>query len=117
MRRAKSPERIVDEIEYLSKTYGSRFFWLTDDNLGMGERTLTMCQEIIDRDLDVTWFSQLRCDDIVRRRHVIPYLRDAGCVWVLLGLDNPREEVLRSWHRKGLTRVLPRKPLNYSGRI
>lgn len=110
--RAKSPERVVDEMEYLNETYGSSFYWLTDDNLGMGERTQKMCQELIDRDLDVTWFSQLRCDDIVRQSHIIPYLREAGCIWLLLGLDSPREEVLSSWHRREITRDSAKKAVD-----
>ncbi len=101
--RAKSPERIADEMGRLREEYGSRFFWLTDDNLGLGERTSDLCNEIIKRDLyDVTWFCQARCDDIVRNKELLPKMREAGNTWMLLGLDSSSSEILRSFRRDGI---------------
>lgn len=108
--RAKSPARIADEIEHVHRTYGSKFFWLTDDNLGLGAHTEGLCEEILKRDLDgVTWFTQLRCDDIVKRMDIIPKLREAGNVWVLLGFDSPHPGTLKKFRRDGVDKPTSKK--------
>lgn len=45
--RGKSPKRIADEIEYYYNNFGSRFIWLTDDNLGSAERIGEIADEFL----------------------------------------------------------------------
>jgi anaerobic magnesium-protoporphyrin IX monomethyl ester cyclase len=100
--RVKSPKLIVDEIEHLNRTYGSRFFWFTDDYFSLGYRTEEICRGIKEQALNIQWFCQARCDDIVAHADILPLLRDAGCVWMLVGFDNPSPEVLDSFRRFGV---------------
>ncbi len=103
--RAKSPGRMADEFEHVHREYESRFFWLTDDNLGLGERISKLCEEILERDLDgVTWFCQARCDDIVNNRELLPKMREAGCVWMLVGFDSPDTSTLELFRRRGVNK-------------
>ena len=104
--RSKSPGRIADEIEFIYKEYGSRLFWLTDDNLGLGERTGRLCDELFERSLDdVSWFCQARCDDIVKSRDLLPKMRKAGCIWMLVGFDSPDPETFGAFRRDGINRT------------
>ncbi len=108
--RSKSPGRIADEIEFIYKEYGSRLFWLTDDNLGLGERTSRLCDELFERSLDdVSWFCQARCDDIVKSRDLLPKMRKAGCIWMLVGFDSPDPETLGAFRRDGINRSNAKK--------
>jgi len=102
--RTKAPERIADEMEFCYQNYGSRFLWLTDDNFGLGRRGSELADGIIQRRIgeDIMWFTQARCDDIVKNNHVLPKLRKSGLRWVLLGVENPRESTLQTF-RKGMT--------------
>jgi len=102
--RAKSPERVADEMEHLRSEYGSRFFWLTDDDLSLGDWTRKFCEELQGRGLseDVTWFSQARCDNIVANRDLLPTLRRAGNTWMLVGFDTPHADALRGFRRDGI---------------
>ena len=102
--RAKSPQRIADEMEFCHHNFGSEFIWLTDDNLGAGSRIGDIADEIIKRKMpdDVTWFVQARCDDIVRNKEVLPKLRKSGLNWVLLGVENSELSTLESF-KKGIT--------------
>jgi len=104
--RAKSPRRIADELEYLHTEYESEFIWLADDNFAVGERASDLCDEIIERGLadDVTWFFQARPDDIVHSRDLLPKMRRAGNVWMLVGLDGPNSRTLETFRRKGISR-------------
>jgi anaerobic magnesium-protoporphyrin IX monomethyl ester cyclase len=102
--RTKSPKRIADEMEFCFQNYGSKFIWLTDDNLGAGTRIHDVSEEIIKRKMpdDVTWFVQARCDDIIRNKEALPRLRKSGLNWVLLGVENSEPSTLESF-KKGIT--------------
>jgi anaerobic magnesium-protoporphyrin IX monomethyl ester cyclase len=104
--RSKSPKRIVDELEHINKQYGSTFFWLTDDNFGLGQRMNTLCEEILKRGLEkkITWFIQARCDDIVTNQELLVKMRKAGNIWILLGLDTPDAETLAKFRRQGVSK-------------
>lgn len=99
--RAKSPKRIVDEMERLYHNYDARFLWLTDDNLGFGGRMDKICDGLIERGLseEITWFIQARSDDIVNNRGLLPKMRKAGCTWVLTGLENHDQATLSSYRK------------------
>jgi anaerobic magnesium-protoporphyrin IX monomethyl ester cyclase len=110
MHRSKTPERIADEIEIINREYGSQFFWLTDDNLGLGKRVSSLCDEIIERNLEnVSWFTQARCDDIVNNKNILPKLRKAGCIWMLIGFDSPDPDTLKAFRRNQYTKSIAKE--------
>ena len=100
--RSKTPTRIADEFEYCYNRFGTRFFWLTDDNFGLGKRTDELCDEIINKGFadDIMWFMQARCDDIVNHKEVIPKLRKAGLTWILAGVESHSPETLASFNKR-----------------
>ena len=102
--RVKSPERIADEMEFCYRNYGSRFIWLTDDNFGLGKRASSLADGIIQRGIadDLMWFTQGRCDDVVKSEELLPKLRRSGLRWVLLGVESPNQSTLESF-KKGIT--------------
>jgi len=102
--RVKSPKRIADEMEFCYRNYGTRFIWLTDDNFGLGKRARSLADEIIQRGIadDLMWFTQGRCDDVVKNRELLPKLRKSGLRWILLGVESPNESTLESF-KKGIT--------------
>jgi anaerobic magnesium-protoporphyrin IX monomethyl ester cyclase len=102
--RKKSPKRIADEIEYCFQNYGSRFIWLTDDNFGVGKRANELANEIISKGIseDLMWFTQARCDDIIKHQETLPKLRKSGLRWVLLGVENSKQSTLETF-RKNIT--------------
>jgi anaerobic magnesium-protoporphyrin IX monomethyl ester cyclase len=111
--RGKTPARIADEMQFCHQNFGSKFIWLTDDNLGAGHRIEELADEIIKRKMpeDVTWFVQARCDDIIRNKEVLPKLRKSGLVWVLLGVENAEQSVLDSFN-KGISPNEAREAVN-----
>jgi anaerobic magnesium-protoporphyrin IX monomethyl ester cyclase len=102
--RIKTSQRIADEMEFCYQNYGSRFIWLTDDNFGLGKRADELADGIIQRGIeeDIMWFTQARCDDVVKYRDVLPKLRKSGLRWILLGVENPNESTLETF-RKNIT--------------
>lgn len=102
--RIKSVERIADEMEYCYRNFGSRFIWLTDDNLGAGTRANDLAEEVIKHRMgdDLSWFVQARCDDIIRNKDALPRLKKSGLDWVLLGVENSESTTLQEF-KKGIT--------------
>ena len=100
--RIKSSKRIADEIEFCYQNYDSRFIWLTDDNFGFGKRASDLADEIKKREIkeDLMWFTQARCDDVVKHKDVLPKMRKAGLRWVLLGVENPKQSTLEIFRKK-----------------
>lgn len=100
--RSKSPSRIAEEFAYCYERYGTRFFWLTDDNFGLGPQTRELCDEIASRGFadDIMWFMQARCDDIVKHQDLLPILRKAGMMWILAGVESHSPEVLKSFNKR-----------------
>jgi len=104
MFRTKSHKRIADEMEFCYRNYGSRFIWLTDDNSSLGKQASSLADELLQREIaeDLMWFMQLRCDDVVKNRELLPKMRKAGLRWVLLGVESPKQSTLESF-KKGIT--------------
>jgi len=102
--RTKTSKRIADEMEFCYRNYGSRFIWLTDDNFGFDRRASELADGIIQRGIadDLMWFTQARCDDVVRHSDILPRLSKSGLRWVLLGVENQKASTLESF-RKNIT--------------
>ncbi|MHA2212078.1 MAG: B12-binding domain-containing radical SAM protein [Candidatus Thorarchaeota archaeon] len=100
--RSKSPKRIADEFEYCYDDFGTRFFWLTDDNFGLGPRTSELCDEIMSRGFadDIMWFMQARCDDIAKNGALLPKMRKSGNMWILAGVESHSPETLKSFNKR-----------------
>jgi len=99
--RSKSPKRIVDEMEFCYRRYGSRFIWLTDDNLGVGTRVRDLADQLMLRNIpsDLMWFVQARCDDVIRNKKILGKLRKSGLRWVLLGVENSDPTTLANFKK------------------
>ncbi len=86
--RARSPKFFVDEIEILVKKYKVGFFILADEEPTINkQKFVSLCQELIDRKLDVTWGINTRVTDIMRDADLLPFFRKAGLVHVSLGTE------------------------------
>jgi anaerobic magnesium-protoporphyrin IX monomethyl ester cyclase len=100
--RSKTPARVADELLYCYERFGSRFIWLTDDNFAFGHRGTALADALVRRGVpdDLMWFTQARCDDVVRHRSTLPQLRRAGLRWVLLGVERDDPSTLTAFRKQ-----------------
>ncbi len=76
--RPRSAKRIVDEMEYLQKNYDIDALMFMDDNFDLDKkRVMALCDEIMERDLDILWGYQSA--SVIRDEEMLKKLRDAGC--------------------------------------
>jgi anaerobic magnesium-protoporphyrin IX monomethyl ester cyclase len=99
--RMRSPKNIVDELEFLHKTYGVTNFTFCDDAFTVEpERTEELCRLILERNLKVKWNCGTRVDMLTKE--LLVKMRDAGCISVWSGVESGSQKVLDAMH-KGIT--------------
>jgi anaerobic magnesium-protoporphyrin IX monomethyl ester cyclase len=101
--RTREPKSIVDEMELLHKRYGRDSIWFGDDCFNVNHNHIQgICDEIIERDLNISWFYQGRADFLIRYKDLLPEMRKAGNLMVQIGVETSKNEEMRLF-RKGLT--------------
>jgi anaerobic magnesium-protoporphyrin IX monomethyl ester cyclase len=86
--RIRDPKKVVDEIEILVREHGVGFFILADEEPTIHRKKfIAFCEELIARDLGVTWGINTRVTDILRDEKLLPMFRKAGLIHVSLGTE------------------------------
>ena len=99
--RMRSPKNVVDEIEFLNRTYGATQFTFCDDAFTVDQpRTEELCKEIRSRGLKIKWNCGTRVDMITKE--LLLKMRAAGCVSVWFGVESGSQHVLNEM-RKGIS--------------
>ncbi len=93
--RLRSPELIVDEIEYDYKLfpYLKEIMFETDTFTASGEHARGVCEEIFKRGLKVTWSCNVRTD---MNLDLLPIMKKAGCRMLMVGFEFGTQESLDS---------------------
>ncbi|MCJ7479237.1 MAG: B12-binding domain-containing radical SAM protein [Candidatus Nanohaloarchaeota archaeon QJJ-7] len=108
--RERDPEDVVDEMEEIVEEHGIGEIDIFDrDFLINKERTKEICQEIVDRDLEVEWSCRTRVDQV--DRETLSLMEDAGCRLILYGIESGNQEMLDRDH-KGITKQQVREALS-----
>jgi radical SAM superfamily enzyme YgiQ (UPF0313 family) len=85
--RMRSPESVVQEIDYLHATYGVKTYKIIDEMFVLNERHVTaICDLLIERDYDLNIWAYARVDTV--KPHMLDKLRRAGFRWLALGIES-----------------------------
>ena len=99
--RMRSPNKVVDEIEYLYKKYGEKQYTFYDDAFTVNQaRTNEICNEIIRRGLNIIWDCETRVDMV--SKDLLLKMKKAGCIAVWYGVEAGSQKV-RDAMGKGIT--------------
>jgi anaerobic magnesium-protoporphyrin IX monomethyl ester cyclase len=100
---APRPGQAGRQVEWLHRTHGVNFVTLADENpTTLRDHWRSFLEHVRDRRLPVRFFATIRATDIVRDRDILPLYREAGILYVLMGVESTSDEVLRQI-RKGST--------------
>lgn len=103
--RRRSPEKFVDELEYLVNERGQRMFTFMDDNLTVDNKhILGICNEIIRRNLDIQFTTAGGLGMNSLRREVIDAMVAAGMTSALLAPEHGSDYIRNTVIKKGLDR-------------
>ncbi|MCP4668735.1 MAG: B12-binding domain-containing radical SAM protein [Deltaproteobacteria bacterium] len=98
--RYRAPERVVDELEYLSSLNFHQINIADDLFTANKKHCLAVCEEIIRRRLQVTWTSFARVDTV--SLEVLSRMKEAGCCAVSFGVESANADILKTI-KKGIT--------------
>ena len=91
---SRSPERVVDEIQYLLEHFEPDYFWMCDDIFGLKPGWVqSFSNELKDRGLKIRFKIQSRVD-LLLRDDAIDALVDAGLDEVWLGAESGSQKIL-----------------------
>lgn len=91
--RGRSPQNVVDEIEELVKKYGVREIAFLDDSASVNKkRWAAICDEIIQRKIDIKWTTPNGIAHWTLDKPTINKMYKAGCYRITFGIEsgNPK---------------------------
>ena len=85
--RFRSPENVLEEIEYLIKDHGMKELFFSDDMFTGNTRHLFgICEGLIKRNLDLTWVCMTHVNNITEEK--LKLMKRAGCHQICYGVES-----------------------------
>lgn len=97
--RQKDPGKTVDDLQMLTEKYRMPYFFFTDECFALSP-TKRMCQQILDRKLNIQWTAEMRFEKNLSRE-LLTLMRDAGCLKIVFGLESFNQRVM-DFMKKGI---------------
>jgi len=99
--RARSPEKVVDEIEDIVGNYGFNGIAFLDDNFTLDpDRVIRICEEIMRRGIDIYWWCFSRADTLLKNEAMVAKMAEAGCRYIFIGFESRHQKTLDSYNKK-----------------
>jgi len=97
--RHRSPDNMVNEIEWLYKDFRIRHFCFADDAMTVDRQaTIDLCDEIILRGLNIAFHVTTRTDCV--DEIVLQKLKEAGCYNIAFGIETGSPRLLEKMHKE-----------------
>jgi anaerobic magnesium-protoporphyrin IX monomethyl ester cyclase len=99
--RKRSPENVVDEIQWLHDRFGVKKFIFQDETFTLDrKRTEHMLDLMIERGLhsEMEWVAQTRVDRV--DEHIFTLLKRAGCGLIEFGVESGNQEILNTVNKR-----------------
>lgn len=92
--RARSAVSVADEMRFIRDQFGLIYLSLRDDTFTSDRnRTVALCQELIERRINIFWNCQSRVEVIDCA--TLDWMRRAGCECVQLGVESGSPDILK----------------------
>jgi len=91
--RARSPERVVEEMEEVYRRFGIPNFFISDDLFTLQRaRVMEICTRILERGLPATWTCLSRVNTV--DAEMLALMKRSGCYLISYGLESGSQAVL-----------------------
>ena len=99
--RHKSIINIVEEMEFLRNNFGVSSFIFRDQLFTHNkQRVLDLCDEIINRDLNIKWIVEARVDEV--SEELLLKMKSAGCFRINYGVETGSQEMFKKIGKPGV---------------
>ncbi len=115
--RMRSPKNVVDEIEFLTRTFGVREIHIEDDNFTLVKRhAMNICKGIIERGIKISW----TCPNGVRADaldlELLRTMKESGCYLLSFGIESGSDALLKR-HSKCINKSRIRNAIGLCKRV
>lgn len=97
--RHRSPQNIIQEIDFLVSTYGIRNIKIIDELFAFKEdRVIEICDLIIERGYDLNMWAYARVNSVTPA--MLKKMKSAGINWVAYGFESGSKRILQGVNKK-----------------
>jgi magnesium-protoporphyrin IX monomethyl ester (oxidative) cyclase len=115
--RGRNPYDVVDEIQYLVRTYGTRRILIQDDNFATSpKRVEEICDEIIKRKLDISWAVQPGFAAWMLSKNMLRKLKDSGLYLIVIQVESGSKKTL-NYMKKRIDLDHTREIIKYANQL
>lgn len=100
--QGRSPEKVAADLEFLARRYNTRLFYIADDAVAP-MKTYRIAEEVLKRDLDLTWWVLTRYDNGWTPER-LRTIEQAGCYRLFFGGESA-DSRLQEYTDKGFDRA------------
>ena len=98
--RGRSYNSVVDEMQFNKEHFGiNHFMWLDDDLIFNKERTISMFNEIVKRNLNITWDASNGIIASALKDEILDAAAASGCIGMHFGIESGNDEILAQVHK------------------
>lgn len=93
--RLRSPENVIEEIEYLTKAFGVKEIHFEDDNLTLNKTHIeNICKLILKRKIKINWATPngIRVDTL--DFELLKLMKESGCYFLAFGIESGNQAIL-----------------------
>ncbi len=91
--RAMSPERVIELMRHLKKTYHIKEIDFWDDMLTIDKKWMhRLCRLMISKKIDMSWTCYARVDSVDEK--LLAHMKNAGCWSIFFGYESGSQELL-----------------------
>lgn len=99
--RVRSPENVVDELEWLANRLGVKAVLFRDPEFALHkDRVVGICEGILKRGVRLAWRCETRMEDM--DEELISMMAKASCIGINMGVESADLQVLRNVKRKAV---------------
>ena len=101
--RHKTVDAVVDELLCLQNDYGvNHIVWLDDDLLKDKERTIHMFNEMVRRNVKLTWDATNGViAHSLKQKEVVDAMHKSGCIGLHIGIESGNPQILKQIRKPG----------------
>jgi radical SAM superfamily enzyme YgiQ (UPF0313 family) len=100
--RYRSPENVVDEMEYVAAKYKLGSINIDGDTLTANKKwIISLCDNIKERKLDIPWYIGTRVNTVTKE--ILQKMKDSGCYFIQFGVESGSQRILDEIMQKGIT--------------
>ncbi len=93
--RAQSPDRVIEEMEYLIKKFGVKEIAFYDDSFTLDKKRIyAIADRIIAKKLKIAWTCETRVNLV--DKELLKHMKEAGCYTVAYGIESASPEIIKT---------------------